>query len=175
MTKITIDPCVVHTPTKEEWDKLLQLLEDNTDLELLDEIRWELWKQDSCIDIQHGGIDFCTSDYYELQGNTILTFEEFMEKYDKVKCPTWDSPMIIRTTDNRPENPKKNTRTWEVETTAKSSDGIVVGKNEIKVEIDFLDYFMKDDVLGCTEKQARDLMNKLRKGLEKHKQLFKND
>ena len=58
-------------------------------------------------------------------------------------------------------------RTWEVTTEAKSSDGIkvaddyiIIGYEEGKCEWD------------GSEEEARDLMNKLRKGLEKHDKLF---
>jgi len=70
-------------------------------------------------------------------------------------------------------NPPKKQRTWEITTEAKSSDGIHLDSHSIKV-----DGFAILDADGDLEgswmnlKQARDLANKLRKGLEKHAKLF---
>lgn len=70
------------------------------------------------------------------------------------------------------ELPKKK-RTWEVITEARSSDGITVTRDGLKIE-----YGGSPECLGHLEidtsaKNCRELMNKLRKGLEMYKKLNK--
>lgn len=169
MTKIKIDPCVVHCPTQEKWDMLLEWLKENTDLKADDEdMHWGLWRKKSCIDTEDGSINYCNTDHYLLceKSPTPITLEQFMEKYDKRMSPKQASDQFVEAF-NAIQCPPR--RTWEITTEAKSSDGILVREDLLLVE------YEAEGVLTSVllrPDEARDLMNKLRKGLEQHKKLF---
>lgn len=139
MSKIKIEPCVVHCPTKEG-----------------------------------GGIG---------SPPMPLTYEQFMEKYDGngwTELSTEDKTAVVKSAirdanEEQKEIAKKKApkRTWKITTEAKSSDGITVTQDGLKIE-----YGGSPECLGHLEidtnaKNCRELMNKLRKGLEMYKKLNK--
>ena len=76
---------VVHTPTKEQWEKVLQVLDKQgkkwANL-LFCEKQWSSYKEESCICFNDKfGVSFGSKGYYEGEENyKTLSFDQFMEE-----------------------------------------------------------------------------------------------
>ena len=159
MSKIKIEPCVVHTPKKEQWEELLQWLEDNTDLKWPSgcEDEREFSKLYPNMEIGIDELDGVRDEKAIKDGR--IPYEQFKEKYmvadlEKFKesgTKAWAGknaqewideirgrkPEVDRIPDtSKTIKPKKKKRTWEVNTEVRSSDGITVSEDYVLIKDD---------------------------------------
>jgi len=165
--KVKIEPCVVHTPKEEQWEDVTTFLAGKCKYSYPDHMEWVVVRD---------GLAAHTYEQFKKK-YIVADLEKFKESGTKAwagkNAQEWIDEIRGRKpeVDRIPDTKKtiKPKRTWEVNTEVRSSDGITVSEDYVLI---------KDDegniVWEGGEVESRDLMNKLRKGLDQHKKHFRD-